>query len=120
MPDGGNNTKDDFVDAIAEANKRDGVDSPLFPGPEELLDPTKPEEQEKLLQMAKSMEFTAHYARFDLTHEDDVIRLEDIQTKIVMGQAIMGREEWVHSKEGGTVVVLKWLVAIKKEPKKDV
>lgn len=109
------NVRRDFVDAVSEVMRQEGVDGlSLFPAAEDLIvDPTKPrttpEEKDPFAN------YFAHYHKFDMDHPGDIVEMELIVNHILHDKWILAREEWLHTKEGSTFVVLKWL-----QPKEEI
>ncbi len=114
----------DFVDAISEMNfgARDSPEEipPLFPQPDRIQDrPIGEEAPDPDRNMLKPKDLTAKYARFDMAEPDDIRRLEQINNRILKEGWIMAREEWVHTKDGSTFVLVKYLESHHKKAKPD-
>lgn len=109
------NTKNDFVNAIAEAAFRNNELSSAFPSPEELLDPTRPMEDAELKLPKKK--YSCHYGLFDLSNAGDRVECELINDKCMNSGWILAGEERTATKEGNMFIMLKWLVPAD-EPKK--
>jgi hypothetical protein len=121
FPAGGDRSKD-FVEVIQTTNSgsRDFPEEipPIFPQPERIKDrpigEPAPDPNRDLLQ---KKDLTAKYARFNMGDPDDVRRLEDINNKVLKEGWMLAREEWVHTKDGKTFVLLKYLESKPKKTK---
>jgi len=71
--------------------------------------------KEDVPSLAMSNNFTAKYARFNMDDPLDVSKLEAINNHIMKDGWLPAREEWVHTKDGGTFVILKYLERVKSE-----
>ena len=127
----------DFTRALQAANNPDGaapetVGLPaIFPNSQEEIEdkvleevpPPKDKSGPPSLVETSAKDFKARYKRFDLSDQQDVDELEKINNHIMQDGWLPGREEWIHTRDGGTYVVLKWLERTKplkkKEPEKD-
>ena len=127
----------DFTRALESANATDeapeDVGLPaIFPGTKEEIEdkervheevPAPKEKGPPSLVETSAKDFVARYKRFDLADSSDVDELEKINNHIMQDGWLPGREEWIHTRDGGTYVVLKWLERIKplkkSEPEKD-
>lgn len=91
-----------FIDVFAEARRLEDTDTPR-------IDPD-PKEESKV----PKHRYEAHYARYNMDDPDAVARLEKVRTECLNGNEagthIVTREEWVHTKDGETYVVLSWVV----------
>ena len=130
----------DFTRALNAANNPDGVAPEsvglpaIFPGSQEEIE----DKEERVLEEVPApkdksgppslvetgaKDFKARYKRFDLSDDNDVDELEKINNHIMQDGWLPGREEWIHTRDGGTYVVLKWLERItplkNKQPEKD-
>ena len=104
----------DFVDALANMSALDNYKEeipPIFPlfkndvkDREAPVDPLAPKEKEL------SRDFTAKYARFDLSTDSDRMELESVMGHVMKDGWMLAREEWVHAKDGNTFVILKYLI----------
>jgi len=114
----------DFERALQESNVEEAppesVGLPaIFPGSREKVEEreheevSKPEEEK----VPHKKDYRAKYRRFDLSDPDDVAELEKVNNHIMNDGWLPGREEWIHTRDGGTYVVLKWLEC-DKVPKK--
>jgi hypothetical protein len=101
-------SKNDFVNAIAEQNYKDKELTSIFPSQEDLVDPTKPIEDSEIKLPQKK--YTCHYGNFDLSHEGDRIECEVINNKCMHGGWLLAGEERTATKEGNMFIMLKWLV----------
>jgi len=131
----------DFARALEEANNAEGTapDSvglpAIFPGSREEIEdkPDLEELGEKVLEevglpkekgmpsmiQSGAKDFVARYKRFDIGDPVDVAELEKINNHIMQDGWLPGREEWIHTRDGGTYVVLKWLERTTPLKKKD-
>lgn len=122
FPGQGADRSKDFIDVIQEMNSgsREAPEEipPLFPQPERIKDrPSGEEAPEPDRDLIKPRQLTAKYDRFDLGKPDDITRLEGVNNRILKDGWLLAREEWVHTKNGGTFVILKYLeTAPKKKP----
>lgn len=127
----------DFARALQAANNAEGaapeaVGLPaIFPGTREEVEdcireevpPPKRKSTPSLVETS-AKDFRARYQRFDIADPDDVAELEKINNHIMQDGWLPGREEWIHTRDGGTYVVLKWLERVtplkkKATPEKD-
>jgi hypothetical protein len=121
----------DFNRALEAANNPEGAapETAGFPA----LFPTKREDVEERvheevpppgekgipsLVETQADNYKARYRRFDLADDKDVADLEEINNHIMKDGWLPGREEWLHTRDGGTYVVLKWLERTKPLKKK--
>lgn len=124
FPGQGSDKSSDFVDVIQEANygSRELPEEipELFPVPDRIQDrpigEAAPEPDRNLI---KPRQLKAKYDRFDMCDPDDIRRLEKINNSILQDGWLLAREEWVHTKDGGTFVIVKYLESKKVKKKKD-
>jgi len=116
--------RNDFVDAIQEAMNFDSRNHPeelppLFPTPSRIQDrdPTLPTDAQETQSQFDSSLLEAKYQRFDLSDPLDVKCLEEVNNKVLKQGWLLAREEWVHTKNGGSYVILKYLVNHKQKDK---
>lgn len=111
----------DFVDAISQAAKADRVYEeipPTFPTASMPADkPIDHIEQERANNALNPENFEAHYGRFDMADMEEVEQLEEINNHVLRDGWVMAREEWVHTKEGSSFVIVKYLIAKNKPGK---
>lgn len=110
--------KRDFVDAIGRAiegdRERPEQLPPLFPVPDRIRD--RDDEEDPFARSADDQpsvdpnKLEAKYERFDLSDVTDVARLEKVNNSVLREGWLLAREEWVHTKDGSTFVILKYLV----------
>lgn len=108
--------KSDFVNALGHLmGDRENPEQipPLFPVPERIVDHT---EEDPLTRGAEKQQgvdpnkFEAKYERFDLSDPTDIARLEKVNNNVMREGWLLAREEWVHTKDGSTFVILKYLI----------
>ena len=116
----------DFARALEAANTTEAPEvvglPAIFPGSlDKIQDKEEPEahEHEEVplpkeqgmpsMVKAGAKDFIAKYRRFNLDDPLDVQELEKINNHIMQDGWLPGREEWIHTRDGGTYVVLKWL-----------
>jgi len=126
----------DFMRALQAANNAEGeapesVGLPaIFPSTREeiedrVLEEVPPLKEKGIPSMVETSakDFKARYKRFDIADPVDVDELEKINNHIMQDGWLPGREEWIHTRDGGTYVVLKWLERVtplkKADPEKD-
>lgn len=109
--------RNDFIDAIQEAMDADARSRPeelppLFPTPARIQDrdPDLPTDEPETTSQLDSSQLEAKYQRFDLSDPLDVERLEGVNNKVLKEGWLLAREEWVHTKNGGSYVILKYLI----------
>ncbi len=117
----------DFTRALAAANNTESeapeaVGLPaIFPESHEAIEERVHEEvpppEEKGVEFTAEA-FVARYRRFDLADPIDTADLEKINNHIMHDGWLPSREEWIHTRDGGTYVVLKWLERVKPLKKK--
>lgn len=112
----GGDRKGDFVNALGRLmGDREHPEQipPLFPVPERIVDR---EEEDPLARGAEEQQnvdpnkLEAKYERFDLSDSTDVARLERVNNSVMREGWLLAREEWVHTKDGSTFVILKYLI----------
>jgi len=100
---------------------------PLYPTPDRIEDRPLGEEREpdiaSLISAPDPEDFEARIERLNLADPVDVKRLEQINNHVLKDKWVLSREEWVHTKDGDTFAVVKYLEykpkKKKKAPKKD-
>lgn len=113
------NKKNDFVNSIAQAlgNERANPEQlpSLFPVPDQLED--NDEETDPLAPRARDNApglqaeyLETKYAQFDISDPLDVEKLEEINNNVMRKQWILAKEVWNPTKEGGTIIVVKYLI----------
>lgn len=113
----------DFAHALKKANAEmapEEVGLPgIFPESREHEEIPAPE-KEKSPPSAEmdTKDYHAKYRRFDLADPADITKLEKINDHIMHDGWLPGREEWIHTRDGGTYVVLKWLECTKSKRKR--
>ena len=116
------NRAGDFVNSLNDAAEAISKDSrrlpPLHPTQEELVDISKEKQEQQQMQMLfAAKKFKAKYGYFDVSREEDRIKLEEIGTHILQDGWLPGREEITITKDGSAIIVLKYLVP-EETPKK--
>lgn len=121
----------DFTRALESANASDEppevVGLPgIFPGTKEEIEervheevPPPEEKGPPSLVETSAKDFVARYKRFDLADPADVTELETVNNHIMQDGWLPGREEWIHTRDGGTYVILKWLERTKPLKKRE-
>ena len=111
--------KSDFVNSIAQALGDDRANPEqlpsLFPVPDQLED-----NEEGTDPLASRVRDTVpglqaeyletKYAQFDIADPLDVEKLEEINNNVMRKQWILAKEDWNHTKDGGTFIVVKYLI----------
>jgi len=109
--------KRDFVDAIGRAvegdRERPEQLPPLFPVPDRIRDRDEEDPLTRDVDDRPTVDpnkLEAKYERFDLSDAEDVARLEKVNNNAMREGWLLAREEWVHTKDGSTFVILKYLI----------
>ena len=110
--------KDDFEKALAQLNAQPPRELPPS-HPDQLLKNAGRGGQMPAAKLAGHYE--SRYKKFSMGDEKQVAELEDINNHILNDGWLPGREEWIHTKEGATYIILKYLVPkdLPKKPPKD-
>lgn len=104
----GNNSVNDFADAIQEKNRIEGQDNlGMFPTPDKMFD-TRTADKDEAMEMPK-VTYKAHYGRYNIDQDSERLELERVQNSILNDGWLLGREEWTTTEEGDTIVTIKWL-----------
>jgi hypothetical protein len=110
MPGTTNNVNQDYIDIVRVAMEMDGTKLPDVI-PEEALDASLQGKH-----ALPKLKFKVKYRKFNMALDEDVLQLESMKTAIVNGEYIGAREEWNHTKDGDSYVMLSWLVPLKPPP----
>lgn len=104
----------DFVQIVSELNEGPAKERdmpPLHPRPDELVDISKEETQEKITnQLLKTRKFRSNYRVFDIGDEEQREQLEEIMDHILRDGWMLGYEEKQILQSGRIIVFLKYLI----------
>jgi len=104
----------DFPQIMAELNKGPAKNTdmpPLHPRPDELVDISKEEAQEKVTnQLLKAKKFKSNYRVFDIADEEKREELEEIMNHVLQDGWLLGYEEKQILQSGRVIVFVKYLI----------
>lgn len=117
------NKANDFVDAINDAARKESLFVEEIPPPFPEYNLSAKERNNTDPRQTPSMDFDpkdwkSHYVRYDMGDPDDVALAEEVNDGVFEGTHIVAREEWVHTKEGSSFILMKYLTKKKKPPSK--
>jgi hypothetical protein len=103
-----------FPQLVADLNKGPKKESempPLHPRPDELVDISKEETEERITnQLLKAKKFGSNYRVFDISNEDQRTQLEEIMDHILQDGWLLGYEEKQILQNGRVIVFVKYLI----------
>lgn len=107
-------TEQSFVDVLQDLNKGPAKNQdmpPLHPRPDQLVDISQEEAQEKVTrQLLQAKKFRSNYRVFDLAEDEQREDLEEIMNHILCDGWILGFEEKQILQSGRVIVFIKYLI----------